>query len=302
MKTEPKIFVIIVTYKGMRWYDKCFSSLRESMIPVHTVVVDNTPGDEDSEYIKAHFPEVHLIKTNENLGFGKANNLGMRYALDKGCDYVFLLNQDTWLIQNEAIAELVAIAEAHSEYGIISPMHLTAAQDKLFMMIGIGQDNMRLISDLYTQHLDTIYDTNYVNAAAWLLPRKTLLEVGGFTPIFQQYGEDDDYINRVLYHGYKIGVCPLVKIVHDHQNSFSALVHRKSQNSHSLFATWLNPQMYFSAGKYFRLYVRRWLKSVIVRDSNSRIYHAKAITLLNRHKKEILNMRIQNVQKQPSWL
>ena len=131
MKKEPKIFVIIVTYKGMRWYDKCFSSLRESTIPLQTVVIDNTPGDEDAEYIKTHYPEVHLIKTNENLGFGRANNLGMRYALDNGCDYVFLLNQDTWLIQNEAIAELVAIAEAHQEYGIVSPMHLTATQDKL---------------------------------------------------------------------------------------------------------------------------------------------------------------------------
>ena len=302
MKTEPKIFAIIVTYKGMRWYDKCFSSLRESTMPVQTVVVDNTPCDEDAEYIKAHFPEVHLIKTNENLGFGKANNLGMRYALDNGCDYVFLLNQDTWLIQNESIAELVAIAEAHPEYGIVSPMHLTATQDKLFMMIGLGQDNMPLISDLYLQNIDTIYETNYVNAAAWLLPRKILLEVGGFTPIFQQYAEDDDYINRVLYHHYKIGVCPSIKIVHDHQDSFSALVHKKSQGSHTLFAEWLNLKTSFSAGKYYRLYFRRWLKSVLSRDHNSRVYYAKAISILNRHKKQIRDMRIQNMQKQPSWL
>ena len=93
-----KIFVVIVTYKGKQWYDKCFQSLRESTIPVQIVVVDNTPGDEDAKYIKTHFPEVHLIKMNENLGFGKANNLGMRYALDNGCDYVFLLNQDAWTI------------------------------------------------------------------------------------------------------------------------------------------------------------------------------------------------------------
>ena len=52
MENDMKIYVIVVTYKGLRWYDKCFSSLRESTLPVHTIVVDNTPGDDDAIYIK----------------------------------------------------------------------------------------------------------------------------------------------------------------------------------------------------------------------------------------------------------
>lgn len=302
MKKKPKIFVIIVTYKGMRWYDKCFTSLRESTMPVQTVVVDNTPGEDDAKYIKENYPEIHIIKTDENLGFGKANNLGMRYALDHGCDYVFLLNQDTWLIQNDAIAKLVDIADTHHNYAIISPMHLTAELDKLFMMIGVQQDNMRLISDLYTQHLDPIYETNYVNAAAWLLPRKTLMEIGGFTPIFHQYAEDDDYINRVLYHHYKIGVCPSVMIVHNHQDSFSANIHKKSQDSHSLFAEWLNLNRIFSVRRYYLLYSRRWLKSFIKYDAKSCAYYSNALTLLSQYKKQIKNMRMENKQKKPSWI
>ena len=118
MKKKPKIFVIIVTYKGMRWYDKCFTSLRESTMPVQTVVVDNTPGEDDAKYIKENYPEIHIIKTDENLGFGKANNLGMRYALDHGCDYVFLLNQDAW-IETNTLGELVRIAEKYPEYGLL---------------------------------------------------------------------------------------------------------------------------------------------------------------------------------------
>ena len=72
-----KIFVIIVTYKGKQWYDRCFCSLRESTTPVLPIVVDNTPGEEDANYISEHYPEAHLIKPDENLGFGKANNLCM---------------------------------------------------------------------------------------------------------------------------------------------------------------------------------------------------------------------------------
>ena len=69
-----KIFSIIVTYNGMRWYDRCLGSLRNSELPVETIVIDNASSDDSVNYIKANFPEVHLIESNENLGFAKANN------------------------------------------------------------------------------------------------------------------------------------------------------------------------------------------------------------------------------------
>ena len=100
-----KVFVIIVTYKGQRWYNQCFGSLRKSTLPVQVVAVDNTPGDEDAEYIRMHFPEVHLIKSEENLGFGRANNLGMRYALENGCDFV----RERWRGMTFVSADLVSV-------------------------------------------------------------------------------------------------------------------------------------------------------------------------------------------------
>ena len=80
------ISVIVVTYNGLQWYDRCFSSLRQSNVPVSTVVVDNASNDGTVAYIKEHFPEIHLIESDKNLGFGGANNIGIRYALDQGCD------------------------------------------------------------------------------------------------------------------------------------------------------------------------------------------------------------------------
>ena len=209
-----KVFVIIVTYKGRRWYDKCFESLRKSTMPVEIVAVDNTPGDEDAEYIHANHPDVHLIKTNENLGFGRANNLGMRYALDNGCDYIFLLNQDTW-VESDSIEKLVAVAEQHPEYGIISPMHINVDKNHLNFLLDDGNRNYELLSDLYFDRTKDSYIITYANAAAWLLPRKTLDDIGGFCPLIYHYGEDDDYINRVHYHGLQIGLVPAARIVHD---------------------------------------------------------------------------------------
>lgn len=209
-----KVFVIIVTYKGRRWYDKCFESLRKSTLPVEIVAVDNTPGDEDAEYIRTNHPYVHLIKTNDNLGFGRANNLGMRYAMDNGCDYVFLLNQDTW-IETDTIGKLVAVANQHLEYGIISPMHINVDNNHLNFLLDDGNRNYELLSDLYFGCTKDSYPITYVNAAAWLLPRKTLETIGGFCPLIYHYGEDDDYMNRVRYHGLLMGLVPTARIVHD---------------------------------------------------------------------------------------
>ena len=179
---DLKLFVIIVTYKGQPWYDRCFASLRESTIPVHTIVVDNASNDGTVEYIREHFPEIHLIESKENLGFGKGNNIGMRYALDHGCDYVFLLNQDAW-VDADALEKLVEIHSKHSEYGILSPIHLNAEKTGIEKGLVLYLDDRRvtdkaLFEDLYFGRLKEVYDTKYINAAAWLLPRMTIIWTG----------------------------------------------------------------------------------------------------------------------------
>lgn len=212
-------FAIVVTYNGLQWYDRCFGSLRQSLAPVKVVALDNASTDGSAEYIRQHFPEVILLEQKENLGFGKSNNIGIKYALDHGADEVFLLNQDAW-IEPDTISELVAISQTHPEYGILSPVHLNAEKNNIEHLLLLRLDDFRttdsaLFEDLYFGRLKEVYETSYVNAAAWLLPRKTLETVGGFDPLFFVYGEDDNYINRVLYHGMKIGICPKTRLVHD---------------------------------------------------------------------------------------
>lgn len=214
-----KVFVIIVTYNGKQWYDRCFSSLQQSEIPLHVIVVDNASTDDSVEYITAKFPEIYLIESKENLGFGQGNNKGIRYALDNGADYVFLLNQDAW-IEKDTISKLLLIHKDNLNFGILSPMHLNAGKTAIekgimHYIADYRVTSTELINDLYFNKLKDVYVTKYVNAAAWLLPKKTLDTVGGFDPIFFHYGEDDNYIHRVLYHGFKIGICPKTCIVHD---------------------------------------------------------------------------------------
>ena len=60
-------------------------------------VFDNDSTDGSADFVAAHFPQAKLVRSAENLGFSKPNNLGFDYALKHGYDYVYLLNQDAWL-------------------------------------------------------------------------------------------------------------------------------------------------------------------------------------------------------------
>ena len=109
-----RIYIIIVTYNAMKWAERCFSSLRKSSISVKTIVVDNGSTDGTQEYVKTNFPEVHFIQSPENLGFGKANNIGIEVAYKEGADFFYLMNQDAWLFQ-DSIQELLNVYNSYED-------------------------------------------------------------------------------------------------------------------------------------------------------------------------------------------
>ena len=215
-----KVFAVIVTYNGMVWYDRCFKSLQQSEMPVQIIVVDNDSSDGTIDFIPKNYPEITFIESKANLGFAKANNIGIRYALDNKADYVFLLNQDAWLNQTNTISELIKQAELNQDCAIISPLQLYGSGERIEKEVVIRfsrivDANDDFISDVYFNRIKDIYRVPYACAVSWLLPIKTIKEIGGFDPLFYHYGEDDNYLQRVIYMGYNIGICPKVSISHD---------------------------------------------------------------------------------------
>ena len=212
-----RVFAIVVSYNGMKWFDRCLGSLRDSSVPISTIVVDNASNDGSLAYIENHFPEVHLIKAGSNLGFAKANNIGIRYAIENGADYVFLLNQDAW-IETDSIQELLNTFEENEGVGIASPIHLNGTCSALdFGFVSyVGSD---FVSDAFLQKCEHYYPLSFVNAAAWLVSRECIETVGGFdTLLFYHYGEDGNYCQRVHYHGFKIMLNTKSRICHDRED------------------------------------------------------------------------------------
>lgn len=213
-----KIYAIVVTYNGLKWYDRCLGSLRDSETPVKTIVIDNASSDGTVEYISAYYPDVHLIESKENLGFAKANNMGIRYAIDHDADYVFLLNQDAW-IEKDTLALLLQTFELNENVGIAVPMQLNGSYtgfDQYFALYTLSNTN--LVFDLYMGKMHNYYEVHDVNAAAWLLSVNCINIVGGFdTSLFIHYGEDNNYCQRMMYHGFRILLCSLCTFCHDRE-------------------------------------------------------------------------------------
>lgn len=300
----PVIYVVIVTYKGEQWYDRCFSSLMNSSIPLRVVVVDNASGDGTVHYIKEHYPEIHLIESDKNLGFGGANNIGIRYALDHDAAYVFLLNQDAW-IETDTIEGLIIVSQAHPEYGILSPVHLNKEKTHVEKWLLQRLDDFRttdskLFDDVYLGRLKDVYRTRYVNAAAWFLPRKTLETIGGFDPVFFHYGEDDNYINRVLYHGLIIGICPKLRIVHD--NDRPRPLYDSREHEVLMLIEYTNVNHHHDIKVEMRQHLSKAFKSFIKGRKKAARNHLSDYSWLKKHRQELENSVSVNRKKGMNWL
>lgn len=256
-----KIIVIVVTYNGMKWYKNCFDSIRNSSIHADTIVIDNNSSDGTVQFIKDNYPEIKLIESKVNLGFGKANNIGFRYAIEKDADFVFLLNQDAW-VRPDTIEKLAIKLKENPEYGILSPIHLNGKENELdanFSTYIQPAACPNLISDFIIKGKteDKIYPVKFVNAALWLISKKCIQTIGGFNPIFPHYGEDVDYIERLTVHKLKVGIYPPVFGIHDRIQFERRLTFNQKKNKYfvSHLIKLCDISIYFNKALYWTSYV-----------------------------------------------
>ncbi|MCL2597703.1 MAG: glycosyltransferase family 2 protein [Paludibacter sp.] len=294
-----KVFVIIVTYNGQQWYKRCFDSLRVLQMPVNVVVVDNSPDNETIDFIDKNYPEIHIIKPAENLMFGRGNNVGIKYALENDADYVFLLNQDAWLIEENTVNELVRIAEENPEYGIISPVHLNKEKDSIEKLLlrrifDYQTTDKKLFNDLYLNKLQDIYQTQYINCASWFIPRKTIETLGGFDPIFFHYGEDDNYLNRLFYNNLKLGICPKLQIIHDNDRPRPLYESREQEVLWLIEFTNINKEINFD--KELKNARKKLITNTLKRNKKRAEYWNDLLNFLKINKNKIIESR--NISKE----
>lgn len=286
-----KIAVIIVSYNFERWMNRCLDSLRQSELQADVIVIDNASKDRTVQLIESHYPEVRLIRNNENLGFGRANNVGMKIALKEGYEAVFLLNQDAW-IDKKVLGTLAELSLGHPQYGILSPVHLTGSGDKPEQGFA-GYAGIGSLEDIKKQELATL---SFINAAFWMIPASVLRKAGGFCPLFYHYGEDVDYVNRLHHYGYLVGYSPDVFGCHDRE-------HRKISHE-----AWLRSEQVYLLTEYANINypflkafgygvlagIKKSWKAFIRKDASTSVAYIRITLRLLGRTREVLHYRKAN--------
>ncbi len=229
-----RVLAIVVTYNAMKWVDRCLGSLFDSSERPDVLVVDNGSTDDTRDYVRNRYPRAELVLSDGNPGFGAANNIGLRLAAERGSEFVYLLNQDAWVFP-DTIGTLVRAMRMRPDFGILSPVQKNAAEglDRQFerkcgRYLSAAASATAAAKTATPSAASTTtpsaaaaaggaeaVEVPFVMAAHWLMSVEAIRRVGGFSPAFRQYGEDDNYIDRLHYNGLRCGVVPAVAAVHD---------------------------------------------------------------------------------------
>ena len=213
----------MVLYNGRAYIDRCLASALKAGGDLF--VVDNASEDGSADYVQEIFPQAHLVRSEENTGFAKANNMGFEYALEHGYPYVYLLNQDAW-IPEDALTVMTGVAVRHPGVAIFSPMQMKP--DMMEYDTRFEKNVARRVS--FSDNEVSIVP--FVMAAHWLLPRRTIETVGGFAPIFPMFGEDENYCDRAKHMRMNVAIVPSVKAVHDRAQREDSLEKRIYRDYH----------------------------------------------------------------------
>ncbi len=220
------VSIVLVNYNTCDMTRDCLASIFEKTQDINfdVWVVDNASKDNSCEMIKNEFPQVNLIESKENLGFGRGNNLAFKEINAK---YIFCLNTDTLLINN-APKILYDYMEANPQIGICGGnlykkngdhnesfgqietfkelVYRTYKLDKLL--------NQRKVKLDRNNTKDEVKQVDYIIGADMMLRKEALDKAGYFDEDFFFYYEETELQSRIRDVGYEIWIYPKSQIIH----------------------------------------------------------------------------------------
>lgn len=224
------ISIVIVNYNVKDFLFQCISSIVQASknLNVQTIVIDNNSEDNSVELIKNSFPEVKVIALQENIGFGKANNIGFDNASGK---YILILNPDT-ILSSDTLDVMYNYMENHPDVGISVCKVLNpngtfqescrrgfptpwSAFSKLFGLQSIFPKSKLFGKyNLTYMPIDDTYFVDAVTGAFMFAKAEAIRFVNGFDPDYFMYGEDLDLCYKINQAGYNIAYVHTTYIIH----------------------------------------------------------------------------------------
>lgn len=225
------VSVIIVNYNTKELTLDCVNSLftHTSGVEFEVIIVDNASTDDSSAWFEVD-NRVTFIRSHENIGFGRANNLGYQHASGK---YIFLLNSDTLLLNNALKLFFDKMESASSDIGCLgcllqgadhqyvhSYADFPKVSDTLYSFVfpqlfGLfGFHNMKMDDPDRRKADPSFFEVDYVTGADLFIRRTAIETCGLFDPDFFMYYEDPELQHRYRVNGYRSFIYDAPQIVH----------------------------------------------------------------------------------------
>lgn len=264
------VSVVVVSYNVRELVCRCLDSIDAATygLTVEQVVVDNASTDGSVELIETRHPDVRLIASDRNLGFGAANNLGFRQVRGR---FVLLLNPDAEL-RPGALETLVAFLDRHPDVGVVGP--------RLRFPDGSVQPSRRRFPTLATLLIesaapsrwwdgwpalrrfyvadrpdDQTQDVDWLVGAALLIRREALEGIGGFDERFFMYSEELDLARRIRERGWRLVYHPAAEVVHHEGKSSEQNLARRAMLFNESKARYAAKWAGADVGRALRLYL-----------------------------------------------
>lgn len=230
------VSAVIPTHNRKYKLAKLIDSILRSDYPkdkLEIIVVDDASTDGTSEYIKKLFPQVKVVRNDEEKLLAESRNIGIRASKGK---YIFLIDDDN-VVDRNTIRELVEFMEKHSEVGVAGPIMYFLKDPKRIWCAGVKRSYWTTITKLIG--FNTIDDETFREPYesedfpnAFMVRREVFEKVGLFNSrLFPIHYDEGDFCQRVRKAGYKVMVVPTAKIWHDvslPEQSRASLLHLKS--------------------------------------------------------------------------
>jgi len=215
---ELKVVIVILNWNGLADTLECLASLSDlSYGNFEVIVVDNGSDQPEAEKIQAAFRSVTVLRNHKNFGYAAGNNLGIRHAMERGADYVWLLNNDT-VVAPDCLAELVAAGGSQQRVGLLSPViyHYASPADIQFSgtILDRRREEQITLKSLQDTHAASQAGPVFLWGTALLVKRHVVNTIGLLDERYFAYHEDLDYCLRATAAGFQALVVPEAALRH----------------------------------------------------------------------------------------
>ena len=220
MPELPLVYIIVLSWNGKDDTLECLKSLQKvTYLNFKILVVDNASSDGTVRAIEENFPEVETLVNQTNLRFAGGNNVGIRYALEQGAEYILLLNNDT-VVDPEFLSHMVRTAQSEFSVGMVgAKIYYHSDRHRLWYAGGKiewwkGWVSHVGIREVDAGQYDTAREVDYITGCCLLAKRDVIEKVGMLDESYYIYGEDADWCVRALRAGYKLFYVPSSVVWH----------------------------------------------------------------------------------------